>query len=270
MFDGLKRLARAWRAAPATKASRTAAIVAMHGQGRPRWTPRDYEALAREGFVKNPVAYRAVRLIAESAASLPLLLFEGRRELDAHPLLDLLARPNPAQTGREFLEAVYAGLQIAGNAYIEAVNLDGVPRELHALRADRVKVVPGPNGWPSAYAYSAGGSQTEIGPEASGFMPVMHLKLFHPADDHYGLSPIEAAAQAIDLHNSSAAWNKALLDNAARPSGALVFKGPEGAPNLTEEQFGRLRSELDDSYSGARGAGRPCCWRAGSTGSRWG
>lgn len=47
-----------------------------------------------------------------------------------------------------------------------------------------------------------------------GWSPVMHLKLFHPTDDHYGFR-LEAAAFAIDVHNASGAWNKALLDNAA-------------------------------------------------------
>ena len=56
----------------------------------------------------------------------------------------------------------------------------------------------------------------------------MQLKLFHPTDDHYGFSPLEAAAFAIDVHNSSGAWNKALLDNAARPSGALVYSAKDG------------------------------------------
>src|SRR3972149_12136206 len=77
-----------------SKASR-AALVALFAEGRPRWTPRDYAALAREGFAKNPVAYRAVRMIAEAVASIPLVLFQGARELDEHALLTLLARPNP-------------------------------------------------------------------------------------------------------------------------------------------------------------------------------
>jgi Phage portal protein len=51
--------------------------------------------------------------------------------------------------------------------------------------------------------------------------PILHVRLFHPVDDHYGFSPIEAASVAIDTHNAASRWNKALLDNAARPSGAL-------------------------------------------------
>ncbi len=242
------------------KASR-AAVFAMAGLGRPVWTPRDYTALAREGFQRNAVVHRCVRLIAESAASVPLLLKDGRREYDAHPLLDLLARPNPRETGTTLLEAAYGHLLIAGNAYVEAVMLDGAPRELYALRPDRMRVVPGPNGWPAAYDYGAGGQSVRFRQEGD-VPPILHLRLFHPADDHYGLSPMEAAAVALDIHNASAGWNKALLDNAARPSGALVYAGPDGA-SLTDAQFERLKGELEAQFQGAANAGRPLLLEGG-------
>lgn len=256
MFNPFRRRAR--ERAPEGKASRVGALMALHSQGRPRWTPRDYAALAREGFTKNPVAYRAVRMIAEAAASVPFLLYEGAAELSEHPLLVLLARPNPMQTGAALLEQAYAGLEIAGNAYVEAVRLDGTPRELYALRADRMRAVPGADGWAEAYVYAAGGREMRL-PRAD----VLHLKFFHPLDDHYGLSPLEAAGQAIDLHNAMAAWNKALLDNAARPSGALVYRGVTGSEQLSDEQFARLKDELRSAHEGPRGAGRPLILEGG-------
>src|SRR6202008_70839 len=97
----------------------------------------------------------------------------------------------------------------------------------------------------------------------TGFLPVLHARLFHPLDDRLGLSPIEAAAVAIDVHNAGARWAKALLDNAARPSGALVYRGPDGAPNLTEKQFQRLKRELEDAYQGVANAGRPMVLEGG-------
>ena len=66
------------------------------------------------------------------------------------------------------------------------------------------------------------------------------------------------------MHNAASAWNKALLDNAARPSGALVYKGEHGA-NLSEEQFERLRDELAQNFSGAANAGRPLLLEGGLT-----
>jgi HK97 family phage portal protein len=95
---------------------------------------------------------------------------------------------------------------------------------------------------------------------APGVAPVLHLKLFHPLSDTDGLSPIEAAAVAIDIHNAASRWNKALLDNAARPSGALVYTS---GGHLTPDQFARLKGELADSFQGARNAGRPLLLEGG-------
>jgi hypothetical protein len=231
--------------------------------GRPVWTPREGAALAREGFQHNPVVHRAVRMIAEAAAGLPLLAFVGRREVPDHPVLRLLARPNPREGGAAFLEALYGHLLLAGNAYVEQVpGADGRPAELHGLRPDRMAVVPGPDGWPAAYDYTVGGRTLRFDQEQGGVPPVLHLRLFHPLDDHYGLAPAAAAAAALDIHNAAGFWNKALLDNAARPSGALVYAGPPGV-DLTDAQFERLRAELEASFQGAANAGRPLLLEGG-------
>jgi HK97 family phage portal protein len=239
-----------------TKASVTAPIVAFHTAGRPQWTPRNYGALAREGFAGNVVGYRAVRMVAEAAASIPLTLYVDSKEASVHPLQKLLARPNAGQTGRDFLEGLFAYLMVAGNAYAELVLLDEAPRELYALRPDRMMVVPSKAGWPEAYDYSVGGQSVRLPREH-----VLHVKMFNPGDDHYGLAPMEAAAQSIDTHNAASAWNKAMLDNAARPSGALVFAAGDGM--LTGAQFERLKTELESTYQGAANAGRPMILEGG-------
>ena len=248
-------------AAPETKDSRVGALIALSGSGRARWTPRDYASLAAEGFTKNPVAYRCVRMISEAAAATPLAVFAGGVRDDDHPLATLLARPNPEQSGVEWLEGLYGALQTAGNAYVEAEG-DAAPDELWSLRPDRMKVVPGRSGWPEAYEYSVHGRSVTLARAPDGWMPVLHLKLFHPVDDHYGFSPLEAASFAIDVHNASGQWNKALLDNSARPSGALVFGGREGE-RLTEEQFTALKGQIDDLHSGVANAGRPLVLEGG-------
>jgi HK97 family phage portal protein len=239
------------------KQSRARAIIAIQGGGRAQWTPRDYASLARAGFEKNVIAYRSIRLVCEAAAAIPMRVVEAGRVMAEHPLLRLLERPNPEQSGAELFEAVYGFLMTAGNAYLEGAILDGEIRELHALRPDRMKVRFGASGWISAYEYSVGGKTVSFPTTGEGPSPILHLKLFHPTNDHYGFSPLEAAATSVDLHNSALQWNKSLLDNAARPSGALVYQGPEGAENLSHDQFERLKAELGEQYAGPANAGRP-------------
>jgi HK97 family phage portal protein len=168
-----------------------------------------------------------------------------------------LARPNPVASGQGLFEALYGHLQVSGNAYLEAVAVEGRVRELHVLRPDRMKVIPGANGWPEGYEYSANGSSVRFAQAEEPVAPILHMRLFNPIDDHYGLSPLETAARSIDVHNAAGAWQKALLDNAARPSGALIYQGQGGERNLTEEQFARLKRELETSYQGEANAGRP-------------
>ncbi len=233
-------------------------LIALSLSGGPRWSPRDTAGLARMGVMNNAVAYACVRKIAGAAASVPWLLYDGANELESHPLLTLLAQPSAHEDGPALFERFYAFLQSAGNAYLEAVALDGTPRELHVLRPDRLTVVAGARGWPAAYDYSVAGHTTRLARDT-----VLHATLFHPLDDYYGLSQLSVAASAIEVHNAGAAWTKGLLDNAARPSGALIYKGPDGAPGLTDEQFGRLKRELEDAYQGASNAGRPMVLEGG-------
>ncbi|MBI1385714.1 MAG: phage portal protein [Rhizobiales bacterium] len=237
-------------------------LVAFHDANSPRWSPRDYGAFAREGFMQNAVVYRSVRLIAEAAASVPLVVTELGRRLDTHPLVELIEGARDTCGAADFFEAWYGYLLVAGNAYCEVATVSGEPRELRLLRPDRISVLPGRDGWIDGYIYSVGGERLHLRDDPDAPVSrVLHLGLFHPLDDHFGFSPIEAAAPSIDIHNASARWNKALLDNAARPSGALVYQAAQG--NLSDEQFARLKEELEASYQGARNAGRPLLLEGG-------
>ena len=262
VFDFLRR-GTAVANVPEHKASATGPVVAYQTSGRVAWSPRDTVSLTKTGFCGNPVGFRSVKLIAEAAAALPLVIQDAERRYDAHPLAVLLARPNGAQGRAELLEALYAQLLLSGNGYVEAVGGEaGLPVELHVLRSDRMSVVPGADGWPVAYEYAVGGAKHRFA-AAGGVTPVCHIKNFHPQDDHYGFSPMQAAAMAMDVHNAASRWSKALLDNAARPSGAIVYKGAEGQGKLTEDQYDRLVSEMESHHQGARNAGRPMLLEGG-------
>jgi HK97 family phage portal protein len=246
------------------KASATGPIVAMNsGVGRTAWTPRDGVSLTKNGFAGNVIGFRCVRMVAEAAAATPLILSDGERELVRHPIKRLLRAPNQGQQGAAFLESVYGHMLLSGDAYVEAAGQlsDGAPSELHALRPDRMRVVPGADGWPAAYEYKVGGRTVRF--DMTGELrPLLHLKSFHPLDDHYGMSPMQAAASALDIHNSASSWSKGLLDNAARPSGAIIYRGPDGA-TLSEEQYRRLIDEVESNHQGARNAGRPMLLEGG-------
>lgn len=140
MFDFLKR------GTAAASVPAAGGVVAFQSAGRVVWSPRDAVSLTKTGFMGNPVGFRSVKLIAEAAAALPLVVQDAERRFETHPVMALLARPNGAQGRAELMEALYAQLLLNGNGYVEAVGDAGVPLELHVLRSDRMAVVAG-RGW---------------------------------------------------------------------------------------------------------------------------
>ncbi len=212
-------------------------------------TPPAYEAQVRAGYRDNPVAQRAVRMVAEGVGGAPLAVSdEAARALVA-----------ATSAGQSLVESVAAQILLHGNAYIQILRgPDGRPCELFALRPERVRVIGDARGWPVAYMYRIGENEAQI-----GAADIIHIKAMHPLDDHYGLGALGAAAGAVAIHNAATRWNKALLDNAARPSGALVYDIGEPGAVLSPEQFERLHSEMEASFSGAANAGRPMLLEGG-------
>lgn len=223
--------------------------------------PGDYIALLRAGVCRNPIAQRAMRLVAEGAGSAALTGRAGDVRIAARAVR-LVGRTTG---GQALVETLAMYLLLHGNAYVEiAVDEAGEPLDLYALRPDRVTAETDRNGWPVAYLYRAGERRMRLASEdGAGRTAIIHLKSINPLDDHYGMGCAQAAAGAVAIHNAATRWNKALLENAARPSGAIVHDaGRDGAP-LSAEQFARLKAELESAFQGADNAGRPMLLEGG-------
>ena len=209
--------------------------------------PRSYEAQVRAGYIANPIVSRAVRIVADGIAGAPVISTPA-----AHPALALFGRDGA------LLETVAANLLLHGNAYLEvALGAGGLPVALFPLRPERITVEADSSGWPTAYLYRAGATLTRYPAETrDGQAGIIHLKSYHPLSDWYGLGCLGAAAAAVEVHSGAARWNQALLDNAARPSGALVYDPGDGSA-LSAAQFARLKDQMGEQYQGAANAGRP-------------
>jgi HK97 family phage portal protein len=236
------------------------------GAGR---APRSYEAQVRAAYMANPVAARAVRLVSEGAGGAPVVsepADDRSGSRGGHPALRLLQTCGTGASGPRLLETLAAQLLLHGNAYVEvACGADGLPAALYALRPERVSVEVDGQGWPVTYVYRAGENVTRYVAEPMGDEPgLLHIRSFHPLDDHYGLGCLGAASDAVAVHNAAARWNQALLDNAARPSGALVYQPGDGS-SLSTEQFERLKVEMEAGFAGAANAGRPMLLEGGLT-----
>ena len=212
---------------------------------------RSYEAQFDEVYRNNPVGQRSVRLLSGLLGSLTIYSAEGDEA--AAKLVS-----------GELVEGIGAALLLNGNAYVQLLtDADEKPAELVMLRPERVSVETDSSGWPVAYRYRAGSKTTRLAKsDGLGRQLVAHLKSLHPRDDHYGMGCLDAAIAAASVHNRASRWNKGLLDNAARPSGALTYESDDGA-TLSAEQFARLKSELEAEFSGTQNAGRPLLLEGG-------
>lgn len=179
-----------WFGRKAAREGARPALARVGGGGFGEW-PRSYEAQVREGYCQNPVAQRAVKLVAEAVGGAPLLASD--------PGLAALAEARSG--GQPLLETLTAQLLLHGNAYAQVLTDDaGKVGELFALRPERVTVEPDARGWPVAYRYRVGEHVARLAAEDGAGRPaVVHIKAFHPLDDHYGLGCLGAAAGAVAL-----------------------------------------------------------------------
>lgn len=246
LWDSIKA---AFFTAPKNK---TPAIFIESAPGQPLWTTVSYSTLATEGYMQNVYVYAAVNIIARSVAGLNWTMYQydekGKMvELVDSPMLKLWNLPNPWMTQSKFLETVVSHLMVSGNSYIQCITAGSVPTELWLLRPDLMTIIAGDVKVPVAgYRYESGGYRREFMPEE-----ILHLKLYNPLNDFYGLAPLQAGARAVDHNNASKAWNVALLQNSGRPSGAYI--SPSG---LSPDEFARLQREINDKRIGAANAGK--------------
>jgi len=108
---------------------------------------------------------------------------------------------------------------------------------------------------PANYIFEFAGRKVTFGVTVMGVSNILHLKLFNPINDWFGMSPINAASWSIDQHNASSRWNLNMLLNSAKPSGYLIQKSDEHV--LTQTQRETLEKSLDLKHSGPNNTERP-------------
>ncbi|MEO1164110.1 MAG: phage portal protein [Chloroflexota bacterium] len=200
----------------------------------------------------------AVNRIAEAGALVPLKVLamngEQTQEIERHPLEILLDNPNPTMSRFELLESTLGFLELTGNAYwYLAGDAEGRPAEIWVLRPDRVTIVPHPTDYVAGYLYHVDGKQIPL-----DALEVVHFKRWHPANDYYGLSPLEAARLAVESDHAMAHWNQNTFGH-----GHGV---PAGIVNITDfvndADFERIKREWRTSYG--RGQRKTAFLRGGT------
>lgn len=210
---------------------------------------RSYASFVNEGYKKNLIIYRAIRMLATTAASVPwqVLKKTGNGPKDREPVPEdhilnrLVNKPNEKTGHGAFFEKLIAHLFIGGQAFPLRAMGGGLPRYLFLLRPDLVSK-KNENDSESDWLYRPTGKPVET----YAYADVRPLRLLDPLDDEKGLSPLQPAALTIDQANTARKWNLSLLRKDARPSGLLkskMYVPPELQKEILEQFMSRVSGE---------------------------
>ncbi len=229
--------------------------------------PEGYDELATQGYNLCSVARNAANKFSDTAGSIPLKLQRNGKggqwedldssEDDEHPLMQLLARPNPQQTKKDFVSALMKYRRIAGESPVVQFgpSPNAPPLQLWPLRPDRVFCQTADDGSIRAYVYRNNGRDVPFDMTGDS-PPLMMWKTFNPLSEYRGLSPLSAAAMEVSAHNEATRYNAKMLKNGMRPTGALKYKSENGR-SLTPAARKQLESDIDRRLVGSNNAGRP-------------
>jgi HK97 family phage portal protein len=214
--------------------------------------PSSAKAYVEEGYQLNVIVYRSVMEIARAMSDLEIELVGANGDIiESHPVLDLLARPNPSQGFDSWIKEGFVNYLLTGEMAIAKFPEQARPVELWQINPLWLSVEPGRGGMPKEYVYNQNGQKRTFPVQyPSGQTQLFFMKMYNPLDYWRGQAPLVAAGLAADTHNAGMKWNYSLLRNSARPSGLIKFDGDAG-PEVRQ----RLREWFKKSFQGENNAG---------------
>jgi HK97 family phage portal protein len=199
--------------------------------------------------LRLPAVLACVRLLAESASTLPLRVYQGtgpNRVPVTGGLSQLLERPSPGTTTPNFVASLVAHMAMQGEVFVGKFrNAEGQIEQLAMLPPDRVSVEL-VGGFP-IYTLSLEGGTTE-----HSTYDILHLKMIS-LDGIRGISPLHHAREALGLAAATQETASSLFSNGAIPRGVLAVNaaGADG-----EELRQNLSDGFKERHGGPRNAGR--------------
>lgn len=207
--------------------------------------------VTEEGALTYSAVWACVRVLSESLAGLPLILYqtdgERRERAERHPLYFLLKeQPNPEMTSFEFRELMVSHVCTWGNAYAEIETTQaGRVVALWPLRPDKIENIERVGG-DLVYHYRRPDNMLQAIPRAR----IMHWRGLGNSG-LMGWSPIRMHMEAIGLGLGTQEYGARFFGNGARPG--VVLKHPG---NLTEKAMARLRAGWAADHEGLSNAHR--------------
>ncbi len=219
------------------------------------WTHEMLPAV--EGGLGLVTVYACVRLLAETIASIPLILYrrdgQGKERATDHPLYEVFHdRPNSAMTSMVWRELLVSHVAGWGNHYSELQRTNG-RLEFWPIRPDRIETSWSASGEKVFDYLSTTGKRTTFPPGRIFHVPGLS------SDGLRGYSPIALHRKALALATVAQEYGTNFLANGARP--AVVLSHPK---NLSTPAQQRLAAQMDE-LKGSRNSGKTVVLEEGLT-----
>ena len=251
------------------------------------WNQENDETYIKQGYQTNATVYSIINLITKAATTIPLQVYEVKNvadskryksmtsgymdanvmhnarvlkgkafnELQGHPLLELMERPNPAQSYNSWLTEVIAFGKLTGNRFIYGIGPETGGNankftELYVLPSQNVEIVSGGIMEP-VQGYKLQYNGTFEAPADS----ICHIKDFNPDYDGtgthlYGQSPLRAGLRSLTANNEALTTGVKYLQNQTARG---ILMSEEG--DINEVQAQALKDKFRKQHQGSQNAG---------------
>ena len=226
--------------------------------GKPRYSNWDTEKAVKQGYAASAIIYAATNKIANSLASVPLIVERSDNGTDWELAPDsfaqkLLNKPNPFDTQTTFKKKIAYHLILAGNAVWTKFRDEshgvtkGKPVSLWCLMPQHVNPIRSNQMWCSGYEFKVKGRDPQKIPRED----ILHWMEINPSDHHWGISRIEVLRKLIQTNNEQLDFQNASVVNRGVISGILHIKN-----NPTPQQFQKAKKKVENDLEGPRNARR--------------
>jgi len=190
--------------------------------------------------------FACVSKISQNVGASEWKAYKGEKAVESSRALDLFKHPSPYMSQNEMLVRISGFLNLTGKAFLYIAK-DGLgrPKEIWVINPMDMWVVPDKEEFIKGYIYRAGIEQMPLDKDE-----VIFFSLPDFLNPYNGIGPAQAAATALESDKYSSQWNRNFFYNNAEPQGILTM------PDVSDDDFDRLKAEWNDKHKGVDNAKR--------------
>jgi len=196
---------------------------------------------------------KAVLVIANNLAALPVQIVRGEEPVASHPLLDLLTNVNDTMSSQDLWLQWVVDMLLGGEEAWELVKSgNGKYQEIWPRQPHMLNILPDKAG---RRYYRVAEYRIDDHIADSYTLPpdeLLHFKFYNPRNPWRGISAISAAREGIVIDQFAQAWSRNFFYNSARPDYAVI--APQG---MTPSERETLEKMLAAKFGGAARAHKP-------------